>query len=247
MRLYDVGSARLLRIYTVGSGQRSSQPAAPGSVIAISWFPDGCRFLAATSKAIEVFDARHGGGGLLHRLRSPHAFTYDVLAAGSDCLITVGQDHKLGFTRCAVCGARCGACCSPPLHSWFLESPGGIALGECRGPQRQPLKPSPLCLPACLQAERRAHAPGQRVRHRHQHRAEPLRAAAGRQPDGQPGAPVAAAAWLGGRRASPRTAAQRHLQQRHSCYEWQQQQRRFAAPAAAAAPATAPGPWGRPL
>lgn len=100
VRLYDVGSARLLRLFTVGAGQQSSQPAAAGAVTAISWFPDGARFVAATHKAVEVFDSRHGGGGLLHRLRSPHAFTYDVAVAGSDCLITVGQDRKIGFTRC---------------------------------------------------------------------------------------------------------------------------------------------------
>lgn len=99
VRLYDVGSARLLRLFTVGGGQQSSQPAAAGAVTAISWFPDSARFVAATHKAVEVFDARHGGGGLLHRLRSPHAFTYDVAVAGSDCLITVGQDRKIGFTR----------------------------------------------------------------------------------------------------------------------------------------------------
>ena len=99
VRLYDVGSARLLRHFTV-SGQRPSQPAAAGAGTAISWFPDSGRVLAATHKAVEVFDARHGGGGLVHRLPSPHAFTYDVLVAGSDCLITVGQDRKIGFTRC---------------------------------------------------------------------------------------------------------------------------------------------------
>ncbi|PRW57454.1 WD repeat-containing 26-like [Chlorella sorokiniana] len=147
VRLYDVGSARLLRIFTVG-GQRTSQSAAAGAVTAISWFPDGARFLAATHKAIEVFDSRHGGGGLLHRLRSPHAFTYDVAVAGSDCLITVGQDRKIGFTRLSdgrthlisewgtvtsIALSRCGRLLATNLtdsqvHLWQL--PPGLAAAD---------------------------------------------------------------------------------------------------------------------
>lgn len=125
VRLYDTATCRCLRQYTVG-GKR---PGAAGSVSAIAWFPGSRRFLAATPKVIEVFDAQtsgsgSSGSGLLHRVRSPHAFTYDVAVAGSDYVVTVGQDHKIGFTRCA-CWALLRAVapvCQLALRGWSKSS-----------------------------------------------------------------------------------------------------------------------------
>lgn len=156
VRLCDTATCRCVRQYTVG-GERAS---GAGAVTAIAWFPGSRRFLAATHKAVEVFDARPGGGsggGLLHRLRPPHAFTYDAAVVGADCVVTVGQDRKIGFTRCScwllLLQAVLPACALGWVpHSQPVMCVRGIVRCRCAvaGPCCKVLPRHPHSKPSCL-------------------------------------------------------------------------------------------------
>ena len=194
VRLCDAATCRCLGQYRVG-GERASAAAA-GAITAIAWFPGSRRFLAATHKAVEVFDARPSGSGSsgpLHRIRSPHAFLYDVAVAGSDCLVTVGQDRKIGFTRCACWAALRAAV---RLPAWLRglaaawpwsrsDSVATVSAAATRGPPAAchpgNLHPAPPAPPT--QAERRARAAAERFRHGQQHCCQPLRPPAGHKSD----------------------------------------------------------------
>lgn len=109
VRLYDVPAGKLLQQYSV-----DSEGAGPGegsySVVPLSWFPSGDRFLSGTARGLAVFSASPLAGASvaparqLHHL--PHAFIYDALVAhNGEVVVTVGHDRRIAFTRCVcVCG-----------------------------------------------------------------------------------------------------------------------------------------------
>lgn len=105
MRLYDVPSGKLLRRYSMAEDDSGGHSGAAGragaeQVVGVSWLPDSRRFVAATHRGLALVDAgREGPAAVLRRLQPPHAFLYDAVVAGGDCVITVGQDKKIGFCR----------------------------------------------------------------------------------------------------------------------------------------------------
>jgi WD40 repeat protein len=113
VRVHDVASCKQLQQFSVsddGGGQLPQQQhgggaagasaaSAAAAVVAVSWFPDSRRFLAATRKALAIYDA-HQSGGPQRRLAPAHTFTYDaVVGPGGGCIISIGQDKQIAFHR----------------------------------------------------------------------------------------------------------------------------------------------------
>lgn len=64
-------------------------------------FPDSASFLACTHRTVGVWGLG-GGAAPLRRLQAPHAFIYDAAVwPGGDYVVTVGEDRRVAFTRCA--------------------------------------------------------------------------------------------------------------------------------------------------
>ena len=121
VRVHDVASCKQLHQFAVsenGGGQSLQQQhgggaagASAAAVVAVSWFPDSRRFLAATRKALAIYDA-HQSGGPQRRLAPAHTFTYDaVVGPGGGCIISIGQDKQIAFHRwLPETVALCGLC-----------------------------------------------------------------------------------------------------------------------------------------
>jgi hypothetical protein len=91
VRLHEVASARLLRQFPQGA-----------AAVAVSWFPCSTRFLVASHKALAVYGVGQAGASPQQRVAPAHAFVYDaVVGPGGGCLVSVGQDRQLAFTRLA--------------------------------------------------------------------------------------------------------------------------------------------------
>ena len=119
VRVHDVASCKQLQQYSMVEGAGGPPPqqqlgggsggatgavasaalSAAAAVVAVSWFPDSRRFLAATRNALAIYDAHQGGGPVRH-LAPAHTFTYDaVVGPGGGCIISIGQDKQIAFHR----------------------------------------------------------------------------------------------------------------------------------------------------
>ena len=116
VRVHDVACCKQLQQFTVSENDRWQPPpqqqhgggaagappvaaSAAAAVVAVSWFPDSRRFLAATRKALAIYDV-HQGRGPHRRIAPPHTFTYDaVVGPGGGSIITIGQDKQIAFYR----------------------------------------------------------------------------------------------------------------------------------------------------